>query len=60
MGPIQRIVCAYHLGDPVWPSDSWRPLLRRARLRDFERALDDAARAGRKPPQPARLRPPPI
>ncbi len=49
MGPIQRIVSAYHLGDPVWPSDSWRPRLRRTRLRDYERALDEAARTGRKP-----------
>lgn len=44
MGPVQRIVSAYHLGDPVLPSDSWRPLLRRARLRDYERALDEAGR----------------
>ena len=49
MGPVQRIVCAYHLGDPVWPSDSWRPRLRRDRLRDYEHALDEAARTGRKP-----------
>ena len=47
MGPIQRVVCAYHLGDPAWPDDSWRPFLRRAHLRDYDRALDEAARAGR-------------
>lgn len=50
MGPIQRIVSAYHLGDPVYPSDSWRPLLRRARLKDFETALECAARTGPAPP----------
>ncbi len=43
MGPIQRIVSAYHLGDPVYPSDSWRPLLRRRRLAPYERALEAAA-----------------
>ena len=51
MGPIQRVVCAYHLGDPVWPSDSWRPLLRRKRLSAYDRALDEAAEAGRTPSQ---------
>ena len=51
MGPIQRVVCAYHLGDPVWPSDSWRPLLRRARLRAYDHALNEAARTGRPPSQ---------
>lgn len=48
MGPIARVVSAYHLGDPVYPSDSWRPLLRRARLHTFEQALEGAAR-GRRP-----------
>ena len=48
MGPIQRIVSAYHLGDPVEPSDSWRPLLRRQRLKPYDRALDAAAAAARR------------
>jgi phosphatidylserine/phosphatidylglycerophosphate/cardiolipin synthase-like enzyme len=48
MGPIARVVAAYHLGDPVYPSDSWRPLLRRARLHEFEQALEAAAH-GRRP-----------
>ncbi len=46
MGPIQRIVSAYHLGDPVYPSDSWRPLLRRRRLEPYDHALTAAATAG--------------
>jgi phosphatidylserine/phosphatidylglycerophosphate/cardiolipin synthase-like enzyme len=46
MGPIQRIVSTYHLGDPVYPSDSWRPLLRRRRLEPYDRALNEAAAAG--------------
>jgi phosphatidylserine/phosphatidylglycerophosphate/cardiolipin synthase-like enzyme len=46
MGPIQRIVSVYHLGDPVCPSDSWKPLLRRRRLEPYEQALEAAAAAG--------------
>ena len=46
MGPIQRVVSAYHLGDPVYPSDSWRPLLRRQRLKPYDRALEAAAQRG--------------
>jgi phosphatidylserine/phosphatidylglycerophosphate/cardiolipin synthase-like enzyme len=46
MGPIQRVVSAYHLGDPVYPSDSWRPLLRRRRLEPYDRALNAAASEG--------------
>jgi phosphatidylserine/phosphatidylglycerophosphate/cardiolipin synthase-like enzyme len=46
MGPIQRVVSAYHLGDPVYPSDSWKPLLRRRRLEPYDHALNAAAAAG--------------
>jgi phosphatidylserine/phosphatidylglycerophosphate/cardiolipin synthase-like enzyme len=46
MGPIQRVVSTYHLGDPVYPSDSWRPLLRRRRLEPYDHALNAAAAAG--------------
>ena len=46
MGPIQRVVTAYHLGDPVYPSDSCRPLLRQRRLAPYERALEQAAARG--------------
>jgi phosphatidylserine/phosphatidylglycerophosphate/cardiolipin synthase-like enzyme len=46
MGPIQRVVSTYHLGDPVYPSDSWRPLLRRRRLEPYDRALNAAAAIG--------------
>jgi phosphatidylserine/phosphatidylglycerophosphate/cardiolipin synthase-like enzyme len=42
MGPLASLVAAYHLGDPLDPSDSWRPLLRRRRLKSESRraALD--------------------
>ena len=33
MGPLASLIAAYHLGDPMDPSDSWRPLRRRRRLR---------------------------
>ena len=46
IGPIERVVSTYHLGDPVYPSDSWRPLLRRARLEPYDRALEEAATQG--------------
>lgn len=52
MGPIQRVVAAYHLGDPVCPTDSWRPLMRRARLHEFEAALERMSRG-----EPARCEP---
>jgi phosphatidylserine/phosphatidylglycerophosphate/cardiolipin synthase-like enzyme len=42
MGPLANLISAYHLGDPVAPSDSWRPLLRRRRLKPYERALERA------------------
>jgi len=48
MGPIQRVVSTYHLGDPVYPSDSWRPLLRRRRLEPYDHALNAAAASGLK------------
>jgi phosphatidylserine/phosphatidylglycerophosphate/cardiolipin synthase-like enzyme len=46
MGPLARLISAYHLGDPVQPSDSWRPLLRRRRLWPYERKLEAAAVSG--------------
>lgn len=33
MGPLASLIGAYHLGDPLDASDSWRPLLRRRRLK---------------------------
>jgi phosphatidylserine/phosphatidylglycerophosphate/cardiolipin synthase-like enzyme len=33
MGPLASLVAAYHLGDPMDPRDSWRPLRRRRRLK---------------------------
>jgi phosphatidylserine/phosphatidylglycerophosphate/cardiolipin synthase-like enzyme len=33
LSPFFRFVAAYHLGDPMDASDSWRPWLRNARLR---------------------------
>jgi phosphatidylserine/phosphatidylglycerophosphate/cardiolipin synthase-like enzyme len=46
MGPIQRVVSAYHLGDPVYPKDSWRPLLRRQTLKPYDEALNAMATEG--------------
>jgi phosphatidylserine/phosphatidylglycerophosphate/cardiolipin synthase-like enzyme len=56
MGPVARIVSAYHLGDPVGPADSWRPLFRRRRLKPYETALEQADGASR----PVRHEHPPI
>ena len=36
MGPFARVISAFHLGDPVGPSDSWRPLLRRRLLDPYD------------------------
>lgn len=33
LGPIERFISAWSLGDPVAPSDAWRPWARRRRLR---------------------------
>jgi phosphatidylserine/phosphatidylglycerophosphate/cardiolipin synthase-like enzyme len=38
MGPLARVIAAFHLGDPTSPADSFKPLLRR-------RLLDPARRA---------------
>jgi phosphatidylserine/phosphatidylglycerophosphate/cardiolipin synthase-like enzyme len=32
LGPLASFIAAFHLGDPVGPADSFRPLLRRRRL----------------------------
>lgn len=32
LGPASRFIAAFHLGDPVGPADSFRPLLRQRRL----------------------------
>jgi len=42
-GPLASLVAAYHLGDPLDPSDSWRPLLRRRRVRAEARRIALAA-----------------
>jgi phosphatidylserine/phosphatidylglycerophosphate/cardiolipin synthase-like enzyme len=47
MGPLARIVSAYHLGDPVSPRDSFKPLLRRRLLEPSVSALKSAMRASR-------------
>ncbi len=40
MGPLASLIAAYHIGDPLDASDSWRPLLRRRRL---QREAESAA-----------------
>ena len=42
-GPIGSLISAYHLGDPQDPADSWRPMLRRKRLRADARLIAQAA-----------------
>ena len=42
MGPLASLIAAYHLGDPMDPSDSWRPLRRRRRLKSEAEALAKA------------------
>ncbi|HEY2480810.1 MAG TPA: phospholipase D-like domain-containing protein [Caulobacteraceae bacterium] len=34
LGPVASFIAAFHLGDPLGPADSFRPLLRRRRLAD--------------------------
>jgi phosphatidylserine/phosphatidylglycerophosphate/cardiolipin synthase-like enzyme len=47
MGPLARIISAFHLGDPTGPGDSFKPLLRRRLLDPARRALARAAHASR-------------
>ncbi len=42
MGPLARIIAAFHLGDPLTPADSFKPLLRRRLLDPVRRALSRA------------------
>jgi phosphatidylserine/phosphatidylglycerophosphate/cardiolipin synthase-like enzyme len=39
LGPLARLIAAFHLGDPVSPEDSWRPWARRKLLRRRVEAL---------------------
>ena len=39
IGLMARVIATHHLGDPVTPSDSWRPWRRRADLREGVRRL---------------------
>lgn len=38
IGPLARLIAAFHLGDPATPVDSWRPWLRRQQIQDSLRA----------------------
>ncbi len=42
MGPLARLIATFHLGDPMAPSDSWRPWRRRAAIEAY---LEQAAPA---------------
>jgi phosphatidylserine/phosphatidylglycerophosphate/cardiolipin synthase-like enzyme len=43
VGPLGALIGAYHLGDPLDPLDSWRPLMRRRRTaREVERLASGA------------------
>jgi len=48
--PLAAFIAAYHLGDPVGPSDSWRPWKRR-------KALDARVAAERRAAEPERVAP---
>ncbi|CAN1552186.1 Cls Phosphatidylserine/phosphatidylglycerophosphate/ cardiolipin synthases and related enzymes [Caulobacteraceae bacterium] len=50
LGPIERFISAWSLGDPTAPSDAWRPWVRRQRLR-AQRVMITAAES---PPQAPR------
>jgi phosphatidylserine/phosphatidylglycerophosphate/cardiolipin synthase-like enzyme len=41
MGPLSRLISAYHLGDPLGIDDAWRPWRRRALLAAEVRAISD-------------------
>ena len=48
LGPIATFIATFHLGDPINPSDSWRPWRRRAALHKEVRLL--VAKLGRTRP----------
>jgi phosphatidylserine/phosphatidylglycerophosphate/cardiolipin synthase-like enzyme len=52
IGPLAAVIAAYHLGDPVGVTDSWKPLLRRRLLAPYEHALQAFAQAGPRSAQP--------
>ena len=49
LSPIEKFVSDWSLGDPVSPSDAWRPWIRRRRLRE-QLALIPAPRSPAPPP----------
>ena len=51
LGPFEKIVVAWSLGDPTAPSDAWRPWRRRRRLRAQRQLIP--------PPEPSRPVPAP-
>ncbi len=44
LGPIERFVSGWGLGDPTAPSDAWRPWIRKNRLREQLRLIDETAK----------------
>ncbi|MEO8811954.1 MAG: phospholipase D-like domain-containing protein [Caulobacteraceae bacterium] len=59
LGPLATFIATFHLGDPVTPTDSWRPWKRRRRLaRELDR-LRGNLRAPRAPGPPANEKGPP-
>ena len=43
LGPLARVIAAFHLGDPAEPKDSWRPWRRRADLEAEQRLFLSAS-----------------
>ena len=64
LGPFEKVVVAWSLGDPTAPSDAWRPWIRRRRLRAQQALIvapasgpaSPPAADGPTPPAPARQR----
>lgn len=55
IGPVATFIATFHIGDPITPQDSWRPWLRRSRLKAaLAAAHRRVARAGL-PTPPRRL-----
>ena len=60
LGPLAALTAAYHLGDPLDPSDAWRPFRRRRRLaREVEQIAEAAGRSGPEPNRSGPARPQP-
>jgi phosphatidylserine/phosphatidylglycerophosphate/cardiolipin synthase-like enzyme len=58
LGPVERFVNAWSLGDPISPQDAWRPWRRRKCLREQLKLIDRAEEALIPPPTESPAPPP--